>query len=109
MEMDGFDDELMATDYDDYEDEDEDEDEDGDGSILLPMEKMKKWLKNKPCGFGEGKVYDTSIEDKLLDELEQSRLAQAANLDKHKNAPTKPNSKKDEEKKKGLLRLLFIC
>lgn len=90
---------------DDEEEEEEDEDEDwdefdveaeGDGDEedegeFLPMEKMKKWLEKKPRGFGVGKKYETSIEDKLLDEIEQSWKAQAANLNKLKNDPLKPN------------------
>ncbi|KAF4395453.1 hypothetical protein G4B88_010917 [Cannabis sativa] len=93
LEMEGFDD-------DDIDINDEEE-EDDDGSIILPLEKMNKWLENKPRGFGVEKVYDTSIEDKLLEELEQARVAQAANLNKLKK-DTNPNSdlKKDEEQKK---------
>ncbi|PON46579.1 Nucleotide-binding alpha-beta plait domain containing protein [Parasponia andersonii] len=100
LEMEGFDDELGAGVYGD-EDDEEDEDEDEDGSMLLPLEKMKKWLENKPRGFGEGKVYDTSIEDNLLEEMQQSRLAQAANLNKLDNDIAKPDSKKNEQKKKA--------
>ncbi|XP_020979123.1 uncharacterized protein LOC107643503 isoform X2 [Arachis ipaensis] len=85
--------------YDDDDDEDEDEDEEGgDEEGMMPFEKMRKWLKHKPRGFGEGKVYDTSVEDKLLDEMRQSREAQAANLKKLKSGVV--NSKKSEEKKK---------
>ncbi|XP_011025654.1 PREDICTED: uncharacterized protein LOC105126485 [Populus euphratica] len=60
----------------DYVDEDEDEDEEE----FMPFGKMKKWLETKPRGFGGSKVYDTRLEDKLLEEIEQSRLAQAANI-----------------------------
>ncbi|KAM6562128.1 hypothetical protein CsatB_022126 [Cannabis sativa] len=97
LEMEGFDDD----DDDDDIDINDDEEEEDDGSIILPLEKMNKWLENKPRGFGVEKVYDTSIEDKLLEELEQARVAQAANLNKLKK-DTNPNSdlKKDEEKKK---------
>ncbi|XP_065860971.1 uncharacterized protein [Euphorbia lathyris] len=88
-------------DEDDMDDEfaeenEEAEDEDEDEGMLLPLENMRKWLQNKPSGFGEGKAYDTSIEDKLLDEIEQSRKAQAANVDNLKNNPIKP---KDDKKK----------
>ncbi|KAL0700779.1 hypothetical protein Bca4012_056901 [Brassica carinata] len=77
----------------DVEDEDEDEDwgefeveaEDEDEGEFLPMEQMKRWLEKKPRGFGVGKKYETLIEDKLLDEIEQSWKAQAANLNKLKN------------------------
>ncbi|XP_057724017.1 uncharacterized protein LOC130939971 [Arachis stenosperma] len=83
--------------YDDDGDEDEDE-EGGDEEGMMPFEKMRKWFKHKPRGFGEGKVYDTSVEDKLLDEMRQSREAQAANLKKLKSGVV--NSKNSEEKKK---------
>lgn len=97
---------------DEEEEEDEDEDwdefdveaegdEDEDEGELLPMEKMKKWLEKKPRGFGVGKKYETSIEDKLLDEIEQSWKAQAANLNKLKNDPLKPNLKRDDNLIKG--------
>ncbi|KAJ7943597.1 RNA binding protein [Quillaja saponaria] len=55
---------------------------------------MNDWVKQKPRGFGEGKVYDTSIEDKLFEELKHIRQAQAANLNKLKNNPIEPSSKK---------------
>ncbi|KAJ7953673.1 RNA binding protein [Quillaja saponaria] len=45
---------------------------------------MKDLLKKKPRGFCVGKVYETSIEDKLLEELEQSRQAQSANVNRKK-------------------------
>ncbi|ESQ28199.1 hypothetical protein EUTSA_v10018395mg [Eutrema salsugineum] len=95
-----------SIDDDDGEEEDDDEEEDedwgefdlegeGDGDEdeveFLPMGKMKKWLEKKPRGFGVGKKYETSIEDKLLDEIEQSWKAQAANLNKLKNDPLKRN------------------
>ncbi|XP_015582211.2 uncharacterized protein LOC8281932 isoform X1 [Ricinus communis] len=92
---DDFDDELDAFD-DDFVDEGDEEEE----GMLLPFGKMKKWLENKPRGFGEGKVYDTFVEDKLLEEIEQSRKAQAANLDTLKNNPVKPASEKDGQKNK---------
>ncbi|CAH8297488.1 unnamed protein product [Eruca vesicaria subsp. sativa] len=90
------------------EDEDEDWDEfgveaegegDEDEGEFLPMEKMKRWLEKKPRGFGVGKKYETLIEDKLLDEIEQSWKAQAANLNKLKNDPLK--LKRDDNLTKG--------
>jgi hypothetical protein len=99
MEMDGFDDDDELDDNDDDgDDEGEVVDED---EMLLPFEKMNQWLKNKPRGFGEGKVFDTSIEDKLLEEMEQSMQAQAANVNKLKNDPIPPNSIKNGPKKIG--------
>ncbi|KAK4788343.1 hypothetical protein SAY86_019662 [Trapa natans] len=88
VEMDGFyDDDVDAE---DENEEQEEEEEAEDDEMLLPFGKMKKWLDNKPPGFGVGKVYDTSIEDKLLDEILQSQQAQAANINKLKNSPVKP-------------------
>ncbi|TXG56359.1 hypothetical protein EZV62_017672 [Acer yangbiense] len=79
---------------DDVEDEDDD---DGEG-MYLPLEEMKRWLENKPRGFGEDKVYDTSIEEKLLQEIEQTREAQIANVNKLKNDPLKTNPNKEKQK-----------
>ncbi|GMN41681.1 hypothetical protein TIFTF001_010902 [Ficus carica] len=96
-EMEAFDDEFGGE----YDEEEFDDLEDDDGSVVFPFDKMNKWLENKPRGFGEGKVYDTSTEDQLLEEMRLSGLAQAANLEKLKNAPVKPVSKQDEQKKKA--------
>ncbi|GFY88326.1 hypothetical protein Acr_06g0002660 [Actinidia rufa] len=77
------------------EDEEEEiEDEDEDEEVFIPLKNMKKWAKNKPSGFGEGKEYDTSIEDNLIDEMEQSRQAQLANINQLKIDPESSNSKK---------------
>lgn len=81
-----------------YDDDEEEEDDDVDEEGLLPLEQMRKWLKNKPKGFGEEKVYDTSVEDKLLEEMRQSREAQAANLKKLKSGPVKSNDSDRNEK-----------
>ncbi|KAL0336192.1 UNVERIFIED_CONTAM: hypothetical protein Sradi_4831100 [Sesamum radiatum] len=88
---DDFDDEFL-----DVEDDGEFEgDEDDDDDVVVPLQNMKRWLENRPRGFGEGKVYDTSIEDKLMEEIEQSRKAQLANLNKLKNSTVNPSSKKE--------------
>ncbi|KAJ6351168.1 hypothetical protein OIU78_007158 [Salix suchowensis] len=89
---DDFDDDEL--DYDDKDGEEEEEEE------FMPFGKMKKWLETKPGGFGGSKVYDTRIEDKLLEEIEQSRLAQAANINnlKYPN-PTAPNRTLQQAKK----------
>ncbi|XP_024989542.1 uncharacterized protein LOC112524119 [Cynara cardunculus var. scolymus] len=76
-----------------FEEEDEDEDEEEDEGIVVPLRNMREWTQNKPRGFGEGKVYDTSIEDKLMEELEQSRVAQLANVTNLKNNPEDGNPK----------------
>uniref|UniRef100_A0A2P2J983 Uncharacterized protein LOC8281932 isoform X2 n=1 Tax=Rhizophora mucronata TaxID=61149 RepID=A0A2P2J983_RHIMU len=97
-------DELDGEDEDDFEEEDYDDNDDDEKEVekeeFVPFGRMKRWFENKPAGFGEGKVYDTSIEDKLLDEIEQSRKAQAANLNNLKNNRVKPATKKGEHKKK---------
>ncbi|KAL8534073.1 hypothetical protein ACS0TY_010187 [Phlomoides rotata] len=87
-----FDDEFL-----DIEDDGEIEgDDDDEGGFVIPLRNMKKWVEDKPRGFGEGKVYDTSVEDKLMEEIEQSRKAQLANIDKLKNGPAGTSSKKDK-------------
>ncbi|CAL1357206.1 unnamed protein product [Linum trigynum] len=86
---------------DDDGDYDDDDDDVEDGEMLLPLEKMQKWLERKPRGFGEGKVYDTSVEDKLMEEIVQSQMAQAANVNNLKNNPIKPRPKVEDSKKKA--------
>ncbi|KAL3824219.1 hypothetical protein ACJIZ3_020248 [Penstemon smallii] len=92
---DDFDDEFLG-------DENEDDDEflgDDDDEIVVPLENMKKWLESRPRGFGEGKVYDTVIEDKLMEEIEQSRKAQISNVNKLKNERLKPSTKSTQKDK----------
>ncbi|KAI3963332.1 hypothetical protein MKW98_022754 [Papaver atlanticum] len=84
----------LPLDIEGFIDDEEEEDEDEE-SIVIPFEGMRKWVENKPNGFGQGKQYDTSIEDKLAEEIEQSRRAQLANINKLKNNPVNPNSKKE--------------
>ncbi|KAI3991698.1 hypothetical protein MKX01_038096 [Papaver californicum] len=84
----------LPLDVEGFIDDEEEEDEDEE-SIVIPFEGMRKWVENKPSGFGLGKEYDTSIEDKLAEEIEQSRRAQLANINKLKNNPVNPNSKKE--------------
>ncbi|KAK2985328.1 hypothetical protein RJ640_029472 [Escallonia rubra] len=78
------------------ESEDYDENDDDDEGVVIPLKNMKQWLQNRPRGFGEGREYDTSVEDKLFEELEQSRLAQLANINKLKNSPEGVTSKKEK-------------
>ncbi|CAH9093177.1 unnamed protein product [Cuscuta europaea] len=80
-------------DGDDDDDEDEDDDEDG---VFVPVRNMNDWVETKPRGFGEGKTYDTSVEEKLMKEIEQSRRAQLVNVNKLKNNPVNPGSKKNQ-------------
>ncbi|KAM7468615.1 hypothetical protein LguiB_016177 [Lonicera macranthoides] len=94
METEDFDDE-----FEDYDDEGDDIEEDENEELIVPLKNMKRWLENKPSGFGEGKEYDTFIEDKLFEEMEQSRLAQLANLNTLKNNPQQTNSKKLQKHK----------
>lgn len=105
LEIEGFDsdDDFEEVDDDFDEDDDEFDEEEGefdeDEDIVVPMRNMKKWLENKPLGFGEGKEYDTTIEDKLAEEIEQSRIAQLANLNKLKNNPQSGNVKNQQKPK----------
>ncbi|KAL4325458.1 hypothetical protein GQ457_11G001840 [Hibiscus cannabinus] len=107
FEMDENEDEDGDGDGDEFIDFDDEldgaDDEDGDEGMFVPLGKMKKWLENKPRGFGEGKVYDTSVEDKLLEEIEQSRQAQIVNVNNLKIDPVKPGSKKDDQKNKKVV------
>ncbi|XWS68949.1 hypothetical protein CRYUN_Cryun04dG0137500 [Craigia yunnanensis] len=96
FEMDGSDDDD-DDEFFDFDDEFDGGDDDDDEGMFLPLGKMKKWLENKPRGIGEGKIYDTSIEDKLLEEIEQSRQAQIVNVNNLKNNPVKSGSKKVAE------------
>lgn len=93
------DDDDDVGDGDAYDEDDVDGDGD-DGEGTLPLEQMRKWFEKKPKGFGEGKVYDTSVEDKLLEEMLQSKKAQDDNLKKLKNNPVNPGSIKTDQKKK---------
>ncbi|RZR86345.1 hypothetical protein BHM03_00013528 [Ensete ventricosum] len=68
--------------------EEEEEEEEGD-EAEMPFQEMRQWLRNKPAGFGEGKSYDTRLEDELWREMEQSRKALLASANKLKNEPTK--------------------
>ncbi|KAH7438225.1 hypothetical protein KP509_04G006400 [Ceratopteris richardii] len=45
-------------------------------------------LQYKPRGFGEGKDYDTSLEDKLLEEIEHEKEARVAALHKRRKNAT---------------------
>lgn len=83
----------------DDDDDDDDVDEDDD-EVIIPLRNMKKWLAKKPSGFGVDKVYDTSVEDKLMEEIEQSRTAQLANINKLKNNPVKANNAKHVQQDK---------
>lgn len=65
---------LAVTSDDDYEDDD-----------YVPFAEMKRWKTNKPSGFGDSKTYDTSLEERLLAEIEQSKKKQIANVKKMKN------------------------
>ncbi|KAK3038652.1 hypothetical protein RJ639_027315 [Escallonia herrerae] len=81
---------------DDEVQEFEDYDENDDEGVVIPLKNMKQWLQNRPRGFGEGREYDTSVEDKLFEDMEQSRLAQLANINKLKNSPELFTSKKEK-------------
>ncbi|CAK8536976.1 unnamed protein product [Lathyrus sativus] len=96
-------DEDVSFEYDEEDEEDvaaaADDNDDVEEEIGA-SDAMRKWFEKKPKGFGEGKVYDTSIEDKMLEELQRSKRAQAANLKKLKTNPINNASKNDAQKKK---------
>ncbi|CAD5190854.1 unnamed protein product [Musa acuminata subsp. malaccensis] len=68
--------------------EEEEEVEDGD-EAAMPFQEMRQWLRNKPAGFGEGRAYDTRLEDELWEEMERSRKVLLASANKLKNEPAK--------------------
>ena len=80
---------LVVTSNDDYEDDE-----------YVPFAEMKRWKTNKPSGFGDFKTYDTSLEDRLLAEIEQSKTKQITNVNKVKNKTVNNVGKvKDESQK----------
>ncbi|KAE9613415.1 hypothetical protein Lal_00015885 [Lupinus albus] len=96
-------DEYEEVEVEEEGDDDDDVDGDVDGDEMLPLDQMRKWFDKKPKGFGEGKEYDTSVEDKLLEELQKSKEAQAENLKKLKNNPVNAGSVQSEPKKKDVV------
>ncbi|KAG6549656.1 hypothetical protein Mapa_008635 [Marchantia paleacea] len=83
------------------EDDENDEDSDDEDAGILDME---EWIKNKPSGFGGGgKEYDTSLEERLLEEIKRDQIAQAAAKAASKNKkptpPIKPGKKAGSDKK----------
>lgn len=60
-------------------------DSDYEDDEYVPFAEMKRWKTNKPSGFGDSKTYDTSLEDRLLAEIEQSQKKQIPNVNKMKN------------------------
>eukprot|EP00262_Sarcandra_glabra_P009101 TRINITY_DN2309_c1_g1_i1.p1 TRINITY_DN2309_c1_g1~~TRINITY_DN2309_c1_g1_i1.p1 ORF type:complete len:436 (+),score=101.77 TRINITY_DN2309_c1_g1_i1:102-1409(+) len=81
--------------------DDEEEEEEEEEEEMMPFEKMRRWLRNKPSGFGDGKVYDTWVEDTLIEEMEHSRTAQLSNINNLKNNPPK-NQQQQQQKSKPL-------
>eukprot|EP00850_Spirogloea_muscicola_P009526 SM000053S17483 [mRNA] locus=s53:592841:595283:- [translate_table: standard] len=55
-------------------------------------EHMRDWLRTKPPGFGQGRAYDTALEDKLVQEMEASRRARAASAAASKGGRRPPTS-----------------
>lgn len=88
--------EMEVFDFDDDGEEEyevsEDEDLEMEEEDESPWGFMRKRFRKKPSGFGKGKVYDTSIEDQLVQEMEQATRAQLANINNLKNNPLSPNS-----------------
>ncbi|CAO2831464.1 unnamed protein product [Amaranthus hypochondriacus] len=98
---DGF--EFDDEDYDFNDDDDEDfdddeeveEDNDEDDELMIPVHKMNDWLEKKPKGFGEGKEYDASLEDKILEEIAQSLKTHIEKFDKLKKEGKIPKFKNE--------------
>ncbi|PKU85754.1 hypothetical protein MA16_Dca022624 [Dendrobium catenatum] len=58
---------------DEKEDCEDEGEEEVDGEEFIPLREMTRWLQNKPARFGEGKRYDTTAEDKILEEIKLDR------------------------------------
>ncbi|XP_039141677.1 uncharacterized protein LOC120278964 [Dioscorea cayenensis subsp. rotundata] len=56
-----------------------------------------EWLQNKPAGFGEGKKYETTVEDELMEEMERSRKALLASISKKKKNAMKRSERINEQ------------
>ena len=78
----------------DDDDDDEEFEEDND-ELMVPVHKMNEWLEKKPKGFGEGKEYDASLEDKILEEIAQSLKTHIEKFDKLKKEGKIPKSKNE--------------
>ncbi|OAY84149.1 hypothetical protein ACMD2_19703 [Ananas comosus] len=76
--------------------EDEGDDDDDDAEAAMPFAEMRRWLERKPRGFGEGRMYDTAVEDRLLEEMERSRAAQLANVSNLRSQPARREKKQDD-------------
>lgn len=86
--------EALAVTFDsDYEDDE-----------YVPFAEMKRWKTNKPSGFGDSKTYDTSLEDRLLAEIEQSQKKQIVNVNKMKNRTVNNGEKVKQESPKVQLK-----
>ncbi|KAG0494550.1 hypothetical protein HPP92_005544 [Vanilla planifolia] len=70
-----------------------------EGEEFLPSRGMARWLQDKPAGFGEGKKYDTTVEEKLMEEVERSRKAQLKKK-KKTGAKAKENTGSDNKQEK---------
>eukprot|EP00897_Mesotaenium_endlicherianum_P007998 jgi/Mesen1/7226/ME000372S06472 len=70
-----------SVDDDDWEleadDDDEPEQPAGAEVAFASEQEMRHWLNNKPQGFG-AKQYDTTVEEKLMEEIEATKRAQEA-------------------------------
>ena len=73
-------------------------------------------LPPKPLGFGQGKSYDISLEEKILEEIERDRIAQTAASSSNrkkleaskKQDPTKKKNSTGKKKTTNLVMTLFI-
>ncbi|GAB2271824.1 hypothetical protein Dimus_006656 [Dionaea muscipula] len=108
-EEDSDEDEDFDFDFDFVEEDDVEGFDEHDEDVTLPLVKKNAWLRKKPRGFGEGKEYDTSIEEKLLQEIEQSRKAQLRNVNQLKLNPIKPKLKITHNAPEILPRGIRVC
>lgn len=73
-----------------------------DGQETTTFDQMRKWLQTRPEGFGEGKAYDLSLEEELMEEIAVSRKAHLINISNLKNANDKSVRSVEEVPPKNL-------
>lgn len=81
-----------TLDLDDDEEEDDDEQDDEATGVV----DMEEWMRRKPPGFGL-QEYDTSVEDRLLAEIEAEKAAKAAISSKKKKVKNPAGKASDKQ------------
>lgn len=95
-------DEVSISEADDEEEWGNGDLEGLDGQETTTFDQMRKWLQTRPEGFGEGKAYDLSLEEELMEEIAVSRKAHLINISNLKNANDKSVRSVEEASPKNL-------